>query len=36
MVKKTNSAVIWYFAVVGEAQFNVTPTYDVLGIIIIQ
>ena len=37
MVKKNDFAVIWYFAVVGETWFNVVrPTYDVLGIIIIQ
>ena len=35
MVKKNGFAVIWYFAAVGEAWFNITA-YDVLGIIIIQ
>ena len=35
MVKKNVFAVIWYFAAVGEAWFNITA-YDVLGIIIIQ
>ena len=35
MVKKNGFAVIWYFAAIGEAWFNITA-YDVLGIIIIQ